>query len=246
MGEAFIDLFYRGLSLGSRARMAHIDGRSAFVELPGPMPIGTALSIQVDGLAIPARVIEIVEQTAGSERAPGMKVKPVLEGEAERKWWASASGGELPPVEERRPVVAEAEPVKAKPVAVLVEEKEPADEPAKEAKSSEVSALPDRPVVAEEQPRAPAPAPSASAHDTVEMQAMPEHLAAAIAASEESTDVHPLVNDGGEAAVEAADATVDAPVTDEPSGVVDAESPEPPTAGGDAAPRGRKSRRKRR
>lgn len=246
MGEAFIDLFYRGLSLGSRARMTHIDGRSAYVELPGPMPIGTALSIQVDGLVIPARVIEIVEQTAGSERAPGMKVKPALEGEAERKWWASASGGELPveegrpaakPVVEAKPAEAkpavEAKPVEAKPAAVLVED----DAPAEEVKRSEVSVLPEPPMVAEERPREPSPA--ASAHDTVEMQAMPEHLAAAIAASEESTDVHPVVADGG-------DATVDAPVTDEPSGVVDAESPEPPTAGGDAAPRGRKNRRKRR
>ncbi len=245
MGEAFIDLFYRGLSLGSRARMSHIDGRSAFVELPGPMPIGTALSIQVDGLTIAARVIEIVEQTAGSERAPGMKVKPALEGEAERKWWASASGGELPPVEARAPLV-EAKPVEAR---ALLAEAKPAEAraplaEAAEVKRSEAAARPDRPVVAEDQPRA--PAPSASAHDTVEMQAMPEHLAAAIAASEESTDMHPVVNDGGEAAADAADATVGAPVTDEPSGVVNAESPEPPTAGGDTGGRGRKARRKRR
>ena len=223
MGEAIVDLFYRGLPLGSRARMTHIEGRSAYVELPGPMPIGTPLSIQVDGLSIPARVVEIHEQSAGTEKPPGMRLRPSLDSEAERQWWASASGGALPPLQEPKPApVVEAKPAEES-AAVVVE--------------------PDRPVVAEEVARP--VAVSAAAHDTVEMQAMPDHLAAAIAASEESTDVHPVVSES-EAAPEATEAAVDTPVTDEASGVVEAESPEPPTAGGDSSPRGRKNRRNKR
>jgi hypothetical protein len=239
MGEAIVDLFYRGLPLGSRARMTHIEGRTAYVELPGPMPIGTPLAIQVDGLSIPARVVEIYEQTAGTEKPAGMRLRPSLESDAERQWWASASGGALPPPEAPKPApVAEAKPAE-----------EPVEEAAKPAARAEEAPAavvePDRPMVAEDVARP--VAVSAAAHDTVEMQAMPDHLAAAIAASEESTDVHPVVSEpAADATGEAAEAAVDAPVTDEASGVVEADSPEPPSAGGDSAPRGRKNRRNKR
>jgi hypothetical protein len=92
MAEAFVDLLYRGLPLGSRARMTQFEAQHAYVELPAPMPVGTAISIQVEGAPISATVVEIVEQTAGTERPPGMKVRAVLDADAKRAWWTEASG----------------------------------------------------------------------------------------------------------------------------------------------------------
>ncbi len=253
MGEAFVDLFYRGLPLGSRARMTHIEARSAYVELPAPMPIGTAISISADGLTIPARVLEIYEQTAGSERPPGMRIRAALDSEAEQKWWASV-GGDAQAAADATPeaTVAKAEEkVDATPAA--------ADEPAStSASTSAADHVLEQPVLPEAAAKpARAVATSSASHDTQVMEAMPEHLAAAIeaeapatpptakaaqdvneAAAEESTDVHPVVNADGDSGSDAPNAEV----TDEPSGVVDSpDSPEPPNAG-DAAPKGRNKR----
>ncbi|MBK7539190.1 MAG: hypothetical protein IPI49_28250 [Myxococcales bacterium] len=128
MADVFVDLLYRGLPLGNRVRLARVEARSGYLEVPTPMPVGTRLSIASGDLVVGAKVIEVVEQTAGSDRPPGMLVRPHLEGEAQRSWWAKAAGSsadaELPvsapsvPAN-AAPPVAEA-PVAEAPVAVAL------------------------------------------------------------------------------------------------------------------------------
>jgi hypothetical protein len=79
MSEAFVDLHYRGLPLGSGIRLSKVDASHLYLELPAPMPVGTMISVQSHGQPITARVVEVFEQIAGSERAPGMRVL-VLDG----------------------------------------------------------------------------------------------------------------------------------------------------------------------
>lgn len=252
MGEAYVDLLYRGLPLGNRARISQFDAQHAYVELPAPMPVGTAIVLQVEAggapLAAPiaAQVVEIVEQTAGSERPPGMKVRALLDGEEKRAWWRDASGNPAvldgsptiveddkgaaaPPLREIKPsttdVMAVATPEPAKLAEPAVAKASAATEPAAE----------EPPAVAEQ-----------LAGSTEVMPAMTEAMAEAVAAA--SADA------GADAAVvqpvseeENTSVTSSAPVeaiSDEPSGVVEpGEAPEAPTAS-DAAPRGRGKRKK--
>jgi len=114
MSESFVDLTYRGLSLGRRVKLSDVRPSSGYVETPAPMPVGTQISILTDDtVALEAVVVEIHEQVTGSERIPGMLVRPRLEGDAARDWWAKrVSGAEPPPAP---PPAPEAPP----PVVVL-------------------------------------------------------------------------------------------------------------------------------
>lgn len=108
MIESFVDLSYRGLPLGRRVKLARVRPGSAYLEMPAPMPVGTAIAITTDdGVAIDAKVIAIHEQVGGSERPPGMHVEPALATPAARTWWAAraAADTEMPEVT----VVADAE-----------------------------------------------------------------------------------------------------------------------------------------
>jgi hypothetical protein len=88
VNESFVDLTYRGLSLGRRLRLTQVRPTTGYVELPAPMPVGTPVAIATDdGAGFEATVIEIHEQVGGSERPPGMTVAPALATEAAEAWW---------------------------------------------------------------------------------------------------------------------------------------------------------------
>jgi hypothetical protein len=88
MIESFVDLTYRGLSLGRRVKLADVRPTTGYVEMPAPMPVGTAIAIITDDtVALDAIVVEVHEQVAGSSLPPGMVVRPKLEGDAAKAWW---------------------------------------------------------------------------------------------------------------------------------------------------------------
>ncbi len=88
MIESFVDLSYRGLSLGRRVKLSQVRPSTGYLETPAPMPVGTAISIATDeGLTLEATVTSIHEQVGGSDRTPGMTVAPRLAGEPSESWW---------------------------------------------------------------------------------------------------------------------------------------------------------------
>lgn len=88
MGDAFVDLSYRGLVLGKRIKLTQVRQATGYLEMPTPMPVGTAIGLATDdGVLFEALVAEIHEQVGGSDRPPGMLVKPKLEADAQRTWW---------------------------------------------------------------------------------------------------------------------------------------------------------------
>lgn len=87
MSESFVDLAYRGLPLGRRIKLTQIRPSTGYLEIPAPMPVGSTITITADdGIAIEATVAAIQEQIGGIDRAPGMIIKPALEGAAV-DWW---------------------------------------------------------------------------------------------------------------------------------------------------------------
>lgn len=101
MGDAFVDLSYRGLVLGKRIKLTQVRATTGYLEMPTPMPVGTSIEIATDeGVLLEALVAEIREQVAGLTTPPGMIVKPKLEGDAQRTWWtqhAERIAKEAPP-----------------------------------------------------------------------------------------------------------------------------------------------------
>jgi hypothetical protein len=88
VNESFVDLSYRGLSLGRRIKLTQVRPSSGYVELPSPMPVGTQIALTTDdGVAFDATVAWIHEQVAGAERQPGMVVIPELGSDAAAAWW---------------------------------------------------------------------------------------------------------------------------------------------------------------
>lgn len=86
--ESFVDLTYRGLALGRRIKLTQVRPTTGYLELPMPMPVGTQIAISTDeGVTLDATVTQIHEQVGGSDRVPGMIVKPVLEATAASSWW---------------------------------------------------------------------------------------------------------------------------------------------------------------
>lgn len=265
MAEAFVDLLYRGLPLGSRARMSQFEAQHAYVEHPAPMPVGTAISIQAESSPISATVVEIVEQTAGSERPPGMRIRAVLDADAKRAWWTLASGNPAvldgaavvmpePAVETTFEVKPEAK-AEAKPEAKIESEPEPKIESEPEAKiesqpeakldelqagSTQVMdvAVPEEPELTSE-PNLEAKLDEPLAGATLVMPAMTESGVVQAVSEEENTSVTssaPI-----EAASEEVSGVVEVPDAAESNGALDA--PEAPSAS-DAAPRGRGKRKK--
>lgn len=89
MSESFVDLSYRGLSLGRRIKLTRVEAASGYLETPAPMPVGTAIAIATDdGVTLEATVTAVHEQVGGATVAPGMQVAPKLEGEASA-WWSA-------------------------------------------------------------------------------------------------------------------------------------------------------------
>lgn len=93
--EHFVDVRYRGIEIGARARFYQVSGRTAYVEVSAPMPVGTELMIDDGDLRVPVRVLEVFEQVAGLEQPPGMRVVAFAldDDERSRAWWR-ARGGE--------------------------------------------------------------------------------------------------------------------------------------------------------
>lgn len=90
MIESFVDLTYRGLSLGRRVRLSQVRPSTGYLELPAPMPVGSRIAISAeDGMAFDAVVTAIHEQVGGSDRVPGMIVAPALGAEPAAVWWAA-------------------------------------------------------------------------------------------------------------------------------------------------------------
>ena len=88
MSESFVDLSYRGLALGKRIKLTQVRPTTGYLELPTPMPVGTTIGIATDdGVLLEATVAEVREQVTGSDRVPGMIVKPRLDADAARTWW---------------------------------------------------------------------------------------------------------------------------------------------------------------
>jgi hypothetical protein len=87
--ESFVDLSYRGLSLGRRIKLTQVRPSSGYLEHPTPMPVGTPIAIATDeGMALQAVVTHVHEQVGGSDRLPGMTVKPALADHKLTAWWA--------------------------------------------------------------------------------------------------------------------------------------------------------------
>ncbi|HEU4729856.1 MAG TPA: hypothetical protein VFT22_18295 [Kofleriaceae bacterium] len=90
MIESFVDVTVRGLSLGRRIRLGQVRPSSGYLEVAGPMPVGTHVVIATDdGVAIDATVTWVHEQVAGESRPPGMIVAPALAGDQAAAWWAA-------------------------------------------------------------------------------------------------------------------------------------------------------------
>src|SRR6185503_19484391 len=90
VNESFVDLTYRGLSLGRRIKLTQVRPSSGYLELSSPMPVGTQVAIATDdGVAFDATVAWIYEQVTGTDRAPGMVVIPELGADAAAAWWRS-------------------------------------------------------------------------------------------------------------------------------------------------------------
>lgn len=88
MSESFVDLSYRGLALGKQIKLTQVRPGTGFLELPTPMPVGSTIGITTeDGLVLEAVVAEVHEHVGGSERVPGMLVKPTLDASAADAWW---------------------------------------------------------------------------------------------------------------------------------------------------------------
>lgn len=109
MSETFVDLTYRGLQLGRGAKLVEVRPSTGYVELPQPMPVGTSIGlVPPDAPALTAEVIGVHEQVGGSERPPGMVVRPALADEAARAWWDAHVT--LPEVEKAKPPRPPAQP----------------------------------------------------------------------------------------------------------------------------------------
>ncbi|HEX4453415.1 MAG TPA: hypothetical protein VH143_21230 [Kofleriaceae bacterium] len=124
MSESFVDLTYRGLAVGRRVKLTQVRPSSGYLELPTPMPVGTAIGIASDdGLLTSAIVTEIHEQVGGSEHVPGMLVKPALESDIVRTWWsARVTLPELAATPPPIPAVSTVRPKRASAVPELVDD----------------------------------------------------------------------------------------------------------------------------
>ena len=88
MSESFVDISYRGLSLGKRIKLTQVRPSTGFVEMPTPMPVGTTIGIATDdGVLLEATVAEVREQVTGADRPPGMLLRPKLDADAGHSWW---------------------------------------------------------------------------------------------------------------------------------------------------------------
>lgn len=97
MIESFVDLTYRGLSLGRRVKLTSVSAGTGYLETPAPMPVGTTIALATDeGLTLVAVVRAVHEQVGGSEQVPGMLVAPGLDDAEHAAWWTARIAPERP------------------------------------------------------------------------------------------------------------------------------------------------------
>lgn len=169
--ESFVDLAYRGLSLGRRVKLTQVRPSTGYLETPAPMPVGTMIAIATDeGHDLEAMVTAIHEQVGGSDKHPGMTVKPTLEG-AVAAWWKERVA--LPDEEPPAPTPTRSKPVTVRPRSNTVVEATPAG-----------AMTPPRPTTTAPMPAAPAAVDPAMA-------------AALAAASQTVAQASPPVEDAG-------------------------------------------------
>jgi hypothetical protein len=118
--ESFVDLTYRGVSLGRRIKLSQVRPTSGYLEIPAPMPVGTQIAIATDdGVTFDATVTWVYEQVAGADRVPGMIVTPRLAADHAAAWWTSRVAlpdEDLRRVTRTRPVTAPRPRSHSKPV----------------------------------------------------------------------------------------------------------------------------------
>jgi len=86
MSESFVDLTYRGLTLGRKVKLTQVRPSSGILEHVAPMPVGTSIGIASDdGTLFDAVVSDVREQTG--DAAASMTVRPRLEVDAVKAWW---------------------------------------------------------------------------------------------------------------------------------------------------------------
>jgi hypothetical protein len=194
--ESFVDLAYRGLSLGRRVKLTQVRPSTGYLETPAPMPVGTTIAIATDeGHNLEAIVTSIHEQVGGSDKHPGMTVKPKLDG-AIAAWWKERVA--LP--DEDPPAPTRSKPVTVRPRTNTVVEEVPAGASA----SPETAKPTTTPMPATEMPKATtAPMPMiVTAKTTAPMPAAPTSVdplmaAALAAASQTVAKASPPVEDAG-------------------------------------------------
>lgn len=129
MIESFVDLNYRGLSLGRRIKLTQVRPTTGYLEHPTPMPVGTQVAITTDeGVAFDAVVTHVHEQVGGSDKAPGMTVRPQLADDRATSWWSARVALPELAVEEPRPATR-AKPITVRPRTHTIPEPARQEEP---------------------------------------------------------------------------------------------------------------------
>jgi hypothetical protein len=210
--ESFVDLTYRGLALGRRIKLTQVRPTTGYLELPMPMPVGTQIAIATDeGVTLEATVTQIHEQVGGSDRVPGMIVKPALDVAAAQSWWQAR----VALAEDDPPPPSRSRPVTVRPRSHTVPQPEQAvaqihDTPL----STEVTATKELSVYVAEQPAAASPPVPVATPQYVEpprkddkrttvMEAVDQEMLAKLTQSEgeverltRSTGEHDVIDDG--------------------------------------------------
>ena len=100
--DTFVDVTYKGIEVGRRAKLTEVAPDAGYVEVAAPMPVGSTVVLATeDGVAITAEVRGVHEQIGGSDKPPGMKVAPKLEGAAVAWWSQRVTVAAAPPPDRR-------------------------------------------------------------------------------------------------------------------------------------------------
>ncbi|MDQ3364309.1 MAG: hypothetical protein M3680_02620 [Myxococcota bacterium] len=200
MIESFVDLTYRGLALGRRVKLTQVRPSTGYLEMPTPMPVGTQLVITTDeGVALEAVVTHIHEQVGGSERVPGMIVRPALPDATASAWWQARVALPEAPVAHQ---LERGSRVTVRPRSQTVQAP-PSAPDGHVALSTEVTATKELSVYVAEQAPAAEPRPASDAGRTTVMPAVDQELLAELMKHEgggehlvRRTGEHAVVDDG--------------------------------------------------
>jgi hypothetical protein len=215
VSESFIDLSYRGLSIGERIRLSQVRPSSGYVESPAPMPVGTTIALTTDeGVTLEARVAGVHEQVGGSTQPPGMHIRPTLTEDKASLWWqARVTLPDDPALRERAPEKSITtvrprsktipnpvpEAPKAEPAPTVMASPPPAPTIPDAAPTLREASSPFPAAESDPQPLIPAPPvlPQQEAAKTVVMSAVDQETLAKLTRNEPSDTEPPPVADAG-------------------------------------------------